>query len=416
MIKHTTPEILLLGGFMWNQGLKWMHNTRPEWFEHPDHVLICMTLQRMSRENKHIEMTSVAQECKEVKAGYIAEIYNAYSGQEVSYYWAIVRQDWTKRRGKQVFAELSNQFTDGDPFKVLKQAQNVIDEMQLTESGQSRNLQDLMKERVSSLDKRRKQEIKTVGHPTGFQGLDKYIGGFVAGEMIVVAGRPGMGKTAFAYCIGTKHCEQGGRVVMFSLEMSPEQIGDRGLAVLGQVDNMRIRRADISDHEFERIQSNVNNYAVDFEVDTTTGITIDQIRARVKCMRIKPTLLIIDYMQLVTTQNSKVREQQISYISRQCKLIAKDCGCTVMALSQLNREAEKRADNKPSLADLRESGAIEQDADTVLFPYRPQYYLKNASELPDLEEDCELIISKCRNGMTGKLKLYFRSQTVEYLW
>lgn len=409
-------ESILLGGYIWNQGLKWLHNTRPEWFSIPDYSMICETLQRMSRENIHIEMTSTIRECPMVKPEVILKIHTEYSGQEVSYHWAKVRQDWTGRHGKKVFADLSMMFDEPDPYAVIKKALFELDKMQLTEAGQSLPIHDLVSQRTNNLDHRRHLDIKTVGHPSGYAALDKYIGGFVPGEMIVVAGRPGMGKTAFAFCIALAHAKLGGSVVMFSLEMSKEQIGDRGLAILGQVDNLRIRAANVSDREFERIKGNLDTWKLDFEVDTTTGITIDQIRARVKCMKKRPTLVIVDYLQLVTSNNSKVREQQISYVSRQCKLISKDSSCTVMALSQLNRESENRGDNRPKISDLRESGAIEQDADTVIFPYRPQYYVKKQKDLPEVETDCELHIAKCRNGMTGKLPIQFRGETVEYLW
>jgi replicative DNA helicase len=145
-------------------------------------------------------------------------------------------------------------------------------------------------------------------------------------------------------------------------------------------------------------------------------LDIAQIKTRIKTMKVKPTLVIIDYMQLVKSTGGKNREQEIANISRQCKLIAKECGCTVMPLSQLNRGTEE-GNSRPKLANLRESGAIEQDADTVLFPYRPDYYeaQKNGGNPPELE-DAELIISKCRNGMTGTLQCNFMGKTVEYIF
>jgi replicative DNA helicase len=246
--------------------------------------------------------------------------------------------------------------------------------------------------------------------------LDKYIGGFVPGENVVVAGRPGMGKTAFAVSIGIAHAKLGGRVIMFSMEMSKEQLADRILSSLGRVDNLKVRNADVNEFELENIARELLLIDYKFQIEDSTMLDISQIKTRIKTMKIKPTLVIIDYMQLVKSTGGKNREQEIANISRQCKLIAKECGCTVMPLSQLNRGTEE-GNSRPKLANLRESGAIEQDADTVLFPYRPDYYeaQKNGGNPPELE-NAELIISKCRNGMTGTLQCNFMGKTVEYIF
>lgn len=410
-----TSEHILLGGFMWNQGAMWLNQTRPEWFSTIGHQHICATVQRMFAENKHVDLTSVCNEIKNlVQPHEVAEIYTAYSGQEISQHWAVVRQEFTRREITKLLEAISDTISTSDPYTLLNTLQSSLDGLQLTESGQSVKLDTLLEQRLENLADRRKKKIKTVGVPTGYAKLDRYIGGFVPSETVVVAARPGMGKTAFAVCIGLAHARQGGRVLMFSIEMSKEQLGDRILAQAGQMDNLAIRAAEMTDYQFEAIASGMDDYKLNFEIEASPHITIDQIRARVKCMNPRPTLVIIDYLQLVHSVGKRNREQEISYISRQCKLIAKDCGCTVMPIAQLNRETED-GNPRPRLKNLRESGAIEQDADTVLFPFRPQYY-NNEKDLPDIEEDCQLIIAKCRNGMTGNLELFFRGKTVEYLW
>jgi len=406
-------EEILLGGFMFNQGLDWQSKTRPEWFSNSTGVVICETIQRLHSENKTVDLSSVVFQSG-LNAVTVSEIYNKYSGQELSYHWAIVRQEWTRRHGEKVLQELSYKIQTSDPFEILKELQGQIDLLQLTESGQGISLGNLLTERAANLATRKNNQLKTVGLPSGYARLDKFIGGFVPGELIVLAGRPGMGKTALAFCLAIQHCRYGGRVMFFSIEMNKEQLGDRGLALIGQIDNLRIRAAEVSDEEIERINRNIYSYNLPFEIETSATITIDQIRARVKCMNPRPTLVVIDYMQLIHGQGKKSREQEVSYISRQCKLIAKDCKCTVLALSQLNRETED-GNTEPKLKNLRESGAIEQDADTVMFPYRPAYY-GNKEEIPEIEEDPKIIIAKCRNGMLGNVPVSFRSKTVEYFW
>lgn len=407
-------EMILAGGFCWNQGKEMLHETRPEWFTDKSCKIICAAVQAMDKNNIPIDMISVLKNCNGIGNEIYTKIYTNYSGQNLRYHWAMVHQSWTRQQIKQRLSELSYKVETADPFEVLKETQNVVDDLQFKQSNTFKTLFKLASERADSLDHRRKQDIKTVGLRTGWDKLDKYIGGFVPGEMIVIAGRPGMGKTALGVCLAISHAKHGGRVCFFSIEMSETQIGDRALAYFGQLDNMRIRNADVSDLEMERIYDNVSKINMEFYIETSSTISIDQIRARVKCMNPRPTIVVIDYMQLIHSKNTKVRQEEVSYISRQCKLMAKDCGVTVIALAQLSREVEKRANNRPQLSDLRESGAIEQDADTVLFPYRPQYY-KDVE--PDaLETDCELIISKCRNGITGSLQFGFRGSTVEYVW
>lgn len=406
-------ENILLAGFMFNQGLIWQTQTRPEWFSTSTGKSICQTIQRLHAENKPVDLTSVVREGK-LDPIEVSKIYEQYSGQELSYHWAVVRQEWVRRHGIKLFYELSYRIQTEDPHQILKEAQEQLDVMQLTESGQTLVLGNLMSERTKNLTQRRRNVNKTTGLPSGHARLDKFIGGFVPGELIVLAGRPGMGKTALAFCLSLEHCKFGGRVMFFSIEMNKEQLGDRALALAGQVDNLRIRAAEVTDEEMERIKMNLHRFDLDFQIETSANITIDQIRARVKCMNPRPTLVVIDYMQLIHSTTKKSREQEVSYISRQCKLIAKDCGCTVMALSQLNRETED-GNPEPRLKNLRESGAIEQDADTVLFPYRPAYYGKK-EDIPEIEEDSMIIVAKCRNGMLGNVPAKFRSKTVEYFW
>ena len=402
----------------WLQGKQLQHTatTRAEWFIDNDLKALCLIIQSMYIENEYIDNMAVLRKNKKLAVS-IATCNQFAVFEDLTRHVQYLHQEFVRRTMIDCMTNQVKFMQDGgDIMDTISSTQKMMDELQLVESGKAVELLPLLGERLDSLEKRSKAEIKTIGHPTGYTFLDKYIGGFVAGENVVVAGRPGMGKTAFAVSIGIAHAKRGGRVVMFSMEMSKEQLADRILSSLGNVDNLKVRNADVSDYELERMADGLMQLKINFTIEDSTTLNIDQIKMRLKTMKNKPTLVIIDYMQLIKATGGKNREQEIAYISRQCKLMAKECNCTVMPLSQLNRGTEE-GNSRPKLSNLRESGAIEQDADTVLFPYRPEYYeaQKNGGNTNPIE-DAELIIGKCRNGMTGTLKCQFKGNTVEYLF
>lgn len=409
-------EKRIVGAWLMQHYQELVLNVIPEWFTDEQLKQICMTIKAMYSDGEYIDSMTVMRKNKQLVKS-IAEATSAYSGENIIRYIAILHQEYTRRQAVQTFTEAAQKIQISDDIQSdLMEISGKINEWQLTESGKAVELPVLLHDRYQDLEKRSKAEIKTIGLRTGFAALDKYIGGFVPGENIVIAGRPGMGKTAFAVSIGISHAKHGGSVVMFSMEMSREQLADRVLSMAGNVDNLKVRNAEVSEYDLKSILNGIQSIEIDFSIEDTTALNIDQIKARIKVMRKKPTLVIIDYMQLVKSLGGKNREQEIAHISRQCKMIAMECNCTVMPLSQLNRGTEE-GNSRPKLSNLRESGSIEQDADTVLFPYRPDYYeaQKNGTNPPEIEE-AELIISKCRNGMTGTLPIRFRGRTVEYLF
>jgi replicative DNA helicase len=409
-------EQQILGTWLQGKQLDLTATVRSEWFTVPKYRTLCLTIQAMYLNNEHIDNVAVVMKHRDMAMD-IAGLNNYYTGESITRLVSMLHQEFIRKTLTIDLTKIVNDLTNGSEImQSMSEVQKTIDELQLNESGQAIDLITLLGDRFDNLEKRSKSEIKTIGLPTGFTKLDKYIGGFVPGENVVVAGRPGMGKTAFAVSIGIAHAKLGGRVIMFSMEMSKEQLADRILSSLGRVDNLKVRNADVNEFELENIARELLLIDYKFQIEDSTMLDIAQIKTRIKTMKIKPTLVIIDYMQLVKSTGGKNREQEIANISRQCKLIAKECGCTVMPLSQLNRGTEE-GNSRPKLANLRESGAIEQDADTVLFPYRPDYYeaQKNGSNPPELE-NAELIISKCRNGMTGTLQCNFMGKTVEYIF
>jgi replicative DNA helicase len=249
------------------------------------------------------------------------------------------------------------------------------------------------------------------GKQTGWRFLDKYIGGYNEGDLIVVAGRPGMGKTAIALTLTKEFAQIGGKALFISLEMSNEQLAKRYISLIGDIANWKIRNGQLRENEIIQVCDIANNQTIEFFIDDDVDSRIGQIKAKAKLHKSTKglNLLVIDYIQLIKGTKTN-REQEIAEISRTLKLLAKELKITVMILAQLSRKSEERADKRPMLSDLRESGAIEQDADIVMFPFRPMYY---EQEKPEMEE-AELIIAKNRNGECVTIPTYFEGMYTSY--
>jgi replicative DNA helicase len=289
---------------------------------------------------------------------------------------------------------------------------------------------------------------KLSGIATGLRDLDSKMGGLQRSDLIIVAGRPGMGKTALATNIayniaraheedvqvdGTKKSINGGIVGFFSCEMSAEQLATRILAEQTRIASSMIRRGGIKQDEFDRIR----DYTIELEhlplfVDETGGLSISQLTARARRLKRQKGLdvIVVDYIQLLQGSGKRGndnRVQEVTEITTSLKALAKELNVPVIALSQLSRQVESRDDKHPQLSDLRESGSIEQDADVVLFVYREEYYLQNKEPKPgtpehekwQLEMDlalgkAEVIIAKQRHGPTGTVKLQFEGQYTRF--
>ena len=281
---------------------------------------------------------------------------------------------------------------------------------------QSRNqreytpIKDILVDTFTQLEQLYNQKEHVTGIPTGFADLDYKTAGLHESDLILIAARPAMGKSAFALNIATNAALKANKgVAIFSLEMSKEQMVNRILCSEAMVDSNKVRTGKIDDEDWMKLAGALGTLSeAGIYIDDTPGISITEIRN--KCRKLKSErdigLVVIDYLQLVQGSNSKrsgSREQEISEISRSLKIIAKEINVPVIALSQLSRAPEQRPDHRPMLSDLRESGAIEQDADIVMFLYRDDYY----NEESEKKNVAEVIIAKHRAGSTG---------TVELLW
>lgn len=256
------------------------------------------------------------------------------------------------------------------------------------------------------------------GLPTGFRVLDRQTSGFHKSDLIIIAARPSVGKTAFALTIARNMAVKFNLSVgIFSLEMSKEQLAQRLLCSESRVDLHKIRTGYLSDQEWERLTIGASRlYKANIIVDDEPSLDPRTLRAKARRMKREYNIdaIFVDYLQLMHTRGGshESRQQEISEISRSLKLLARELDIAVVALSQLSRAVETREDKRPRLSDLRESGAIEQDADTVLFIYREEYYRK--SEKLHEPHEAEIIIGKQRNGPIGTVKLMFEPQTASF--
>jgi len=285
------------------------------------------------------------------------------------------------------------------------------------------------------------------GVSTGLTDLDKQLGGLHPSDLLILAGRPSMGKTALATNIafhvarnyawepqpdGTRKTVNGGVVAFFSLEMSAEQLAMRLLADVSGVSSDRLRKGEIDASEFGRVRDGaIEVQEAPLFIDATGGLSISKLTARARRLKRQHglDLIVVDYLQLVTTDGSKGdnRVQEVSAITGGLKALAKELGVPVIALSQLSRQVENREDKRPQLSDLRESGSIEQDADVVMFVYREAYYLSRAEpregtpehmtwqeDLEKINNIAEVIIGKQRHGPIGTVKLHFHGDTTKF--
>ncbi len=339
---------------------------------------------------------------------------------------------------------------DSDARDIIEEAERTL--FSLAESGAANSgfspFSRALANSINSAAAAYESDTDVSGLATHFEDLDRMVGGLHGSDLLILAGRPSMGKTALALNIAfniakarlhyerasehDKPNDKGGVVAFFSLEMSAEQLATRLLSDAAGIESDRIRRGKISKAEYERLQDTATELqALPLHIDETGAIGIAQLQARAR--RLKRTsgldCIVVDYLQLVTGSSKKSdgRVQEVSEITQGLKALAKDLHVPVIALSQLSRQVETRDDKRPQLSDLRESGSIEQDADVVLFVYRESYYLERAEpregtdehiawmrQVDEVRNQAEVIIGKQRHGPIGKVKLFFDSRYTRF--
>ncbi|WP_417765054.1 replicative DNA helicase [Sinanaerobacter sp. ZZT-01] len=294
------------------------------------------------------------------------------------------------------------------PEEVLDYAERSIFEIAQTRQNKDfEPLKEVLWSNIAKIDEMSKMEGNLTGLTTGFIDLDERTSGLQRSDLIMLAARPAMGKTAFALNIAQQAAiKANATVLIFSLEMSKDQLGQRLLSMESRVEMQRLKTGNLNSQDWDNIHLALDQLSqTEVFIDDTPGITVMEMKN--KCRRLKAEkgldLVVIDYLQLMSYEGrSESRQQEVSVLSRFLKLLAREMDCPVIVLSQLSRAPEQRTDHRPILSDLRESGSIEQDADIVMFLYRDEYYNPDTTEKPNI---CEVNIAKQRSGPTGSVEL-----------
>ncbi|MEX0813418.1 MAG: replicative DNA helicase [Chitinophagales bacterium] len=402
---------------------------RSESFYLPKHQLICAAAYELYSETEPVDILTVIQRLK--KQGVLEEAGGAHyisqltskiaSAANVEFHARIVAQKYIQReliRVSNIIIKDSYEETT-DVFELLDKAEQnlfAIGEQNLSSS--TKKMSDLWRKSIEAIQNLREKEDGLTGIPTGFSGFDRLTSGWQKSDLVILAARPGMGKTSFVLTVARNAAVDFNMpVAFFSLEMSAVQLTTRLISSEAELTSEKLRKGDLEEHEWQQLHHKTKKLSeAKLFIDDSPALNIFELRA--KCRRLKSQhdiqLIIIDYLQLMSGQggNGKQfgnREQEISNISRGLKGIAKELNVPVIGLSQLNRSVETRAGAKrPQLADLRESGAIEQDADMVIFLYRPEYYkLDEFEDGTPTKDMAEIMIAKHRNGATADIKAKF---------
>ena len=354
-------------------------------------------------------------------AAYVGSLVDAVpSAANISYYSKIVKEKSVLR--KLISATtgiLSRTYEDAtDIDGIIDEAEYAIFQISENKIRQSFSpIREIIKDSFRTIERLFEKKSLITGVSTGFEELDRMTSGFQRSDLIIIAGRPSMGKTAFALNIA-QHAsiEMDVPVAVFSLEMSKEQLAMRMLSSEARVDAQRLRKGFLGETDWPRLTTAAGALSeAKLFIDDTAAITVLEMKAKARRLKAERGLglVVLDYLQLMRGRDqSPSREQEISEISRSLKALAKELSVPVVALSQLNRQVEARSDRRPQMADLRESGAIEQDADVILFIYRDEVY--NRSEDNPEKGIAEIIIGKQRNGPTGKIKLAFLKEFTRF--
>lgn len=349
-------------------------------------------------------------------AYYISQLTNRVASTAHSEYHAhIITQKFIQRKLISVCDEIKAKAFDEktDALGLLDEAEREMYEIKNKSLKRSYDsISDLLNKAINQIEDNKGNDDGLTGVGSGFIDLDRITAGWQKSDLIILAARPGMGKTAFALSLLRNAAIQFEKpVAIFSLEMSSVQLVTRLISAETGLSGDKLKKGQLEEHEWHQLNSKISGLSkAKIFIDDTAGIPIFDFRA--KCRRLKSQfdiqMVIVDYLQLITTDDKAHgnREQQISHISKSLKMLAKELEIPVIALSQLSREVEKRPDKRPMLSDLRESGSIEQDADIVSFIYRPEYYkVVEGENGEDLRGVAEIIIAKHRNGETDTARL-----------
>jgi replicative DNA helicase len=427
----------VLGGILLeNEALnKALEILRPDDFYRESHRKIFAALIDLSDRGEPadlVTLTSTLQKLDELEAvggsSYLGMLVDYVpTAANINYYCRMVKEKALARHMISISTEIAKRGYDGgDIEQTLDWAEKSIFEISGMKSRPSYfSTREIMQETFKNIEKLYQRKELVTGVPTGFTDLDTMTAGMQPSDLVIIAGRPSMGKTAFILNI----VENAGvrasppvATLVFSLEMSKEQLVQRMLCSVSRVDASRLRTGHLVDSDWGKLTDGADVLSsAPIYIDDTPAITVLELRAKARRLKAEKNLglVVVDYLQLMQGHNSESRQQEISEISRSLKALAKELAIPVIALSQLNRSLENRTDKRPIMADLRESGAIEQDADVIMFIYREAVYCEDCKSRDRTcekghEKDAEIVIGKQRNGPIGTVHLTFQGQFTRF--
>ena len=404
-------------------------------FYRESHRQIFIALIALSERNEPADLVTLTSELKQRDqlaavggSAYLATLVDYVpTAANIVYYSRLVKEKSVARHLINVATEIATRGYAGQEMdKTLDWAEKSIfeiAEMKIRPSYFS--TKEIMKDTFKAIEKLYERKELVTGVPTGYSELDKMTAGLQPGDFIVVAGRPSMGKTAFSVNIvenAAMHSEKPVSALIFSLEMGKEQLVQRMLCSVSKVDAARLRTGHLGESDWPKLTNGAGLLSeAKIYIDDTPAITVLELRSKARRLKAEHDLglIVVDYIQLMQGNNPESRQQEISEISRSLKGLAKELNVPIVALSQLNRSLESRTDKRPMMSDLRESGAIEQDADVIMFVYRESVYCEACRRRDDScdkdhEQDAEIIIGKQRNGPIGTVHLTFRGQYTRF--
>jgi replicative DNA helicase len=407
----------------------------PKSFYKESHQRIFAAIHDLFEKSEPIDILTITNELKEKGeleivggAYYITQLTNRVaSAANVEFHARIISQKYIQRELIRISTEIINDAYDDttDVFNLLDRAEaNLFSVTEVNISKQSESMSTLIRSAIKQIEQAKNSDGHIIGVPSGFTDLDRMTAGWQPSDLIILAARPAMGKTAFALSLARNAAVQFEKpVAVFSLEMSSLQLVTRLISAESELSSGKLRSGNLRNDEIEQIHAKIGDLAeAPIFIDDTPAISVFELRAKARRLKSQYDiqLLLVDYLQLMTAggEGSKTgnREQEISTISRSLKSIAKELNIPVIALSQLSRAVESRGgDRRPQLSDLRESGSIEQDADMVLFINRPEYYgLMEDEEGNSTAGLANIIIAKHRNGAVGDVQLKFTSELAKF--
>ncbi|MFV1970224.1 MAG: replicative DNA helicase [Acidimicrobiia bacterium] len=335
------------------------------------------------------------------------------STSNVEYYAGIVEEHSLRRRLMKVGGDIGLIAVNTlDPIAdVVDQAEQAVFAVAERRVGDGlQNIDDLLGPAIEKAEELHRNGAEVTGISTGYRDLDRKLAGLHPTNLLILAGRPGMGKTSLMLNIAQNVALAGNTVAIFSLEMSREEIVTRMLCANGRIDSQKLRTGRLTESDFTKLSNAAGAlYKQNIFVDDSPGLTVTEIRAKSRRLRRRPglDLIVVDYIQLMNGSGQENRQQEIAMISRSLKGLARELNVPIIALSQLNRGVESREDKRPRLGDLRESGAVEQDADVVMFIYRDEYYYPEKVESKGV---AEVVIAKHRQGSVGRVDMTFLAE------